>query len=178
MGFFFRYLHLPRFKSYDIIPSIILFQKATDFMSEVITYMGYQWITVNNGIVTVGINEEGAADLGEEITVHLPEQDDVVMPGKVCGEVETESGNLNLYCPVAGTIVEVNETVIENPTILLEDPVDEGWLFKVEADDPDKIDLVSIRNSSEDDDDDDDDEDEYEDDEEDEDSSRRGRDDD
>ncbi len=134
-------------------------------MSDIITYMGYEWISVVDGVVTIGINEDGASDLGDDITLHLPEEDDVVMPGKVCGEIETDSGTLNIYCPVAGTVLEVNEAVLENPELLLEDPTDEGWLFKVEADDPDKIDLVSIKNTSSDD-DDDEDEEEPEDDEE------------
>jgi len=138
--------------------------------------MGYEWISVVDGVVTIGINEDGAADLGDDITLHLPEEDDVVMPGKVCGEIETDSGTLNIYCPVGGTVLEVNEAVLENPELLLEDPTDEGWLFKVEADDPDKIDLVSIKNTSSDDDEDEEEEDDdYEDDEDD---DRPNRDDD
>lgn len=150
-------------------------------MSDAINYMGYEWITVEGGIVTIGLTEDAVGDLSEDITLNLPEQDDVVMAGKTCGEVESENGNLNLYSPVSGTVIEINEAVLENPAMLFEDPSDEGWLFKIEADDPDKLDQISLRAKSYEDDededeDDDDDDDDY--DEDDEDGGGRDRDDD
>jgi len=143
------------------------------------TYMGYEWISVEDGVVTLGLTEDAVSDLSDELTLNLPEQDDVVSAGKVCGDIESDNGNLNLYSPVSGTIIEVNDAVLENPTLLQEDPTDEGWLFKVEADDPEKLDRLSLRTKASDDEDDSDeeDEDEDEDDEEDEgDDSRRGED--
>lgn len=121
------------------------------------SYMGYEWISVEDGVVTVGLSEEAASDLSEDIVLNLPEQDDVVSSGKVCGDIESSNGNLNLYSPVSGTIIEVNDAVLENPDLLQEDPIDEGWLFKVEADDPDKLDRLSLNTTSSDDDDEDDD---------------------
>lgn len=131
------------------------------------TYMGYEWITVEDGVVTVGITEDAATDLSDDIVLNLPEQDDVVNSGKVCGDIESGNGNLNLYSPVSGTIIEVNEAVLENPDLIQEDPTDEGWLFRVEADDPDKLDRLSLQMSRQDDEDEDaDDEEDEEDDEE------------
>src|SRR6185312_1630224 len=95
-------------------------------------------------------------------TLNLPAVEDSLLAGKVCGDIESDNGNLNLYCPVSGTVIEINEAVLENSTLLQEDPTDEGWLFKVEADDPDKLDRISLR-ARPDDDEDDDDEDEDED---------------
>lgn len=137
-------------------------------MSEQMTYMGYEWIRVDDGVVTVGLTEDAVADLSEEVTLNLPDQDDVVSAGKICGDIESDNGNLNIYCPVSGSVLEVNEAVLENPDLLQDDPTDEGWLFKVEADDPDKLDSLSLKMGSSDD-DDEDDEDEDEDDEDDED---------
>ena len=151
-------------------------------MSDIISYMGYEWITVEDGIVTIGISEEAASDLSDDLILNLPEQDDVVMAGKACGDIESENGNLNIYSPVSGTVIEVNEAILENPSLILEDPSDEGWLFKVEADDADKLDQISLRAKSyedeDDEDDDEDDEDEDDVDDEDDDSGRRNRDDD
>ncbi len=145
-------------------------------MSDVISYMGYEWITVEDGIVTIGISEDAASDLSDDLILNLPEQDDAVMAGKVCGDIESENGNLNIYSPVSGTVMEVNEAVLENPALIFEDPTDEGWLFKVEADDADKLDQISLRAKSfEDDDDDDDDEEEDEDLENDDDGESRDR---
>jgi glycine cleavage system H protein len=133
-------------------------------MSDIISYMGYEWITVENGVVTIGISEDAAGDLSEDLILSLPEQDDAVMAGKVCGDIESENGNLNIYSPVSGTVIEVNEAVLENPALIFEDPTDEGWLFKVEADDADKLDQISLRAKSFEDEDDEDEDDEDEDD--------------
>lgn len=139
-------------------------------MNDTITYMGYEWISVEDGIVTVGLTDDAVSDLSDQITLNLPEADDSVLAGKVCGDVESDNGNLNLYCPVSGTVIEVNDAVLENPGLLQEDPTDEGWLFKVEADDPDKLDRISLHGRPNDEDADDDDDDD--DDEDDEDSER------
>lgn len=138
-------------------------------MDETIRYMDYLWVTSEDGVVTVGVDEDAAADLSDELTLNLPEEDDVVMAGKVCGDIESESGNLNLYSPVSGTVLEVNEAILDNPSLILEDPLDEGWLFKVEADDPAQIDKLrkspaaATDEDDEEEDDDLDDEDDYDD---------------
>lgn len=113
-------------------------------MNEFINYMGYQWLQESDGLLTIGINEEGLSELGENLKVHLPEIDGAVEPGQVCGEIETESGQMNLYCPVDGHVVEINEAVIENPDLLFEDCMDEGWLFKVEIDDPENFSVMNF----------------------------------
>jgi glycine cleavage system H protein len=136
-------------------------------MSEQINYMNYEWISIDDGVVTVGLTEEAVDDLSEEFVLNLPEQDDSVSAGKVCGDIESDNGNLNLYSPVSGTVLEVNESLLENLELLIEDPTDEGWLFKIEADDPEKLDKLTGKLAAykSDEDDDDDDEDDEEDDE-------------
>ncbi|OFZ12255.1 MAG: hypothetical protein A2Z20_04350 [Bdellovibrionales bacterium RBG_16_40_8] len=121
--------------------------------------MGYEWLSIEDGVVTVGLTEDAITDLSDDVTLNLPEQDDSVSGGKICGDIESNNGTLNLYSPVSGTIIEVNEAVLENPDLLQEDPTDEGWLFKIEADDPEKLDRLSIRATNHDDDDKDDDDD-------------------
>jgi glycine cleavage system H protein len=147
-------------------------------MSDSINYMGHEWITIDGAVVTVGLTEDAVGDLSEGLILNLPEQDDSVMAGKVCGDIESENGNLDLYSPVSGTIIEINEAILENPGMLFEDPSDEGWLFKVEADDPDKLDQISLRAKPFDDDDDDDEDDDDDDSDEDDDDEERSSDDD
>ena len=146
-------------------------------MSDPQTYMGYHWISIDDGVVTVGLSEDSVADLTDQIVLNLPAVDDSVLGGKVCGEVESDSGTINLYSPVTGTVIEINDSVLENPELLQEDPMDEGWLFKVEADDPEKLERPLHRAHSTDDDDEDEDEEEDED-EDDEDSDHHDGDDD
>ena len=137
-------------------------------MDEQIAYMGYLWVSSEDGVVTIGVDEEAASDLSDDLTLNLPEEDDVVMAGKICGDIESENGNLNLYSPVSGTVLEINEAILDNPSLILEDPLDEGWLFKIEADDPSQLDKLRKKPTSNADDDEDedesDDDDDYDDD--------------
>ena len=97
-----------------------------------ITYMGYQWILVADGGITIGINEQGLEEFSEITAAALPSDGEEVVPDEVCGELETDQGPMNLYSPVEGNIVELNEAVVENPSLIVEDPYGDGWLFKVE----------------------------------------------
>ncbi len=124
---------------------------------EFIPFMGYEWIQIDGGNVTVGISEEGLAELGEISAINLPAENEEVNPDEICGEIETSDGPMNLYSPVEGKIIEINAAVVENPSLLLEDPYGDGWLFRVEAEDADDLEDI--------DEDEEDDEDEEEDDE-------------
>jgi glycine cleavage system H protein len=113
-------------------------------MKDLITYMGYEWLMVEDGVVTIGVNETGLEELSDISKVTLPSVDDEVVPDEICGEIETDSGLLNLYCPVEGQVVEINEAVIEDPNLLSEDPYGDGWLFKVEAKNDSELDELAL----------------------------------
>ncbi|MGE0764131.1 MAG: glycine cleavage system protein H [Bdellovibrionales bacterium] len=102
-------------------------------MKELMTYMGYEWVMNEDGILTVGINDDGLAELTEVTKVNLPNVDDEVNTDEICGEIETDSGPLNLYSPVEGQVIEINEAVLEDPNLITEDSYGDGWLFRVEA---------------------------------------------
>ena len=127
---------------------------------DVRNFMGYLWIRKEDGIITIGINEDGLEDFEEITSVDLPAEQEKVDEDVVIGTLETDDGPLDIYSPVSGTVIEINSQVIEDPSIIMEDPYEEGWLIRIEADDED---------ADEDDDEDDDDEDEDEEDEDDED---------
>ena len=101
--------------------------------NDVRNFMGYLWIQEEDGIVTIGINEEGLADFEEITSVDLPAEHDKVEADEVCGTVETDDGPLDIYSPVSGTVLEVNSAVIDDPTLIQKDPFEEGWLIRVEA---------------------------------------------
>ncbi|MBX7232016.1 MAG: glycine cleavage system protein H [Bdellovibrionales bacterium] len=111
-------------------------------MDDLVTYMAYEWLLVEDGVVTIGINEDGLEELSEIGKINLPSVDDEVNTEEICGEIETDSGPLNLYSPVDGQIVEINEAVIEDPNLIIEDPYGDGWLFKVEAKDAKELDEI------------------------------------
>lgn len=110
--------------------------------SDTITYMGHHWLEINGDEITVGINDDTAADIDEIQKLLLPEQGEEFEADDVCGELETSDGPVNLYAPVSGTISEVNAAVIEDPQLIIEDPLDEGWLFKIEAKDQAEVDQL------------------------------------
>lgn len=121
-------------------------------MKDLITYMGYEWVMNEDGILTIGINEDGLAELTEISGINLPAVDDEVTTEEICGEIETDSGPLNLYSPVEGVIIEINEAVIEDPTLILEDSYGDGWIFRVEAKNSGDVDeLVSASTNDKDD---------------------------
>lgn len=105
-----------------------------------ITYMGHHWIQINGDEITVGINDDAVAEIDAITKLLLPEQGENFETDDVCGEIETSDGPLNLYVPVTGSISEVNTAIIEDPNLILEDPFDEGWLYKVEGTDQAEID--------------------------------------
>ena len=97
------------------------------------------WVAVDDDIVTVGINDEGLEDFDMVESVSMPVENTNVTVDEVCGELETDQGPVNLYSPVDGMVIEVNEAVVQNPKLIFDDPFGDGWLFHVNASDPEKI---------------------------------------
>lgn len=121
-------------------------------------FMGYMWIQNEDNIVTLGLSEDSLEDFEEINSIELPAEQEVVEADTVIGTIETDDGPLDIYAPVSGTVIEVNSQVLEDSSIIMEDPTEEGWLIKIEADDDSE--------DEEDEEDDDDDEEDFEDEEE------------
>lgn len=115
------------------------------------TYMRYLWIHKVDNVYTIGINEEGLEDIVEITSVDLPTENETIEADVVCGTIETDDGSLDIYSPVSGKVIEINQAVIDDPELIQEDPYD-GWLIRVESDD----DMDDEDNDDDDDDDDDD----------------------
>jgi glycine cleavage system H protein len=91
------------------------------------------WYQEVDGIVTIGINEEGLADITEITSVDIPPEQEKVEEDAVIGTIETDDGPLNIYSPVEGIVIEVNAQALEDPSLIQEDPYEEGWLLRIEA---------------------------------------------
>jgi glycine cleavage system H protein len=122
---------------------------------DVKNFMGYLWVREEDGIITIGINEDGLEDFEEISSIELPAEQEKVDSDVVIGTLETDDGPLDIYSPVSGTVVEINSQVVDDPSMIMEDPYEEGWLIRIEADE----DLDDEDEDDEDDDDDEDDED-------------------
>ncbi|MEU9575061.1 glycine cleavage system protein GcvH [Streptomyces massasporeus] len=92
----------------------------------------HEWLSAaEDGVSTVGITEHAANALGDVVFVQLPEVGDSVSAGETCGELESTKSVSDLYSPVSGEITEVNEDVVNDPSLVNSAPFEGGWLFKV-----------------------------------------------
>ena len=96
----------------------------------------HEWLsTAEDGVSTVGITEHAANALGDVVYVQLPEVGDTVTAGETCGELESTKSVSDLYSPVTGEVVEANQDVVDDPSLVNSAPFEGGWLFKVKVTD-------------------------------------------
>ncbi|TDT30344.1 glycine cleavage system H protein [Streptomyces sp. BK208] len=92
----------------------------------------HEWLSgAEDGASTVGITEHAANALGDVVFVQLPEVGDQVTAGETCGELESTKSVSDLYSPVSGEVTEVNEDVVNDPSLVNSAPFEGGWLFRV-----------------------------------------------
>ncbi|MET8332622.1 glycine cleavage system protein GcvH [Streptosporangium canum] len=93
----------------------------------------HEWISgIDDGLtLTVGITAYAAEALGDVVYVQVPEVGTAVSPGDAVGEVESTKSVSDIFAPVGGEIVEVNQAVVDDPSLVNSDSYGEGWLFRV-----------------------------------------------
>ncbi len=96
----------------------------------------HEWIRVSDNIGTVGITLFATKELGEVVFVELPKVGDTFKSGDAFGNVESVKAVSELFIPVAGEVIEVNEDLGSSPEILNEDPYIKGWLIQIQMKDP------------------------------------------
>ena len=92
----------------------------------------HEWVSESGGVATVGISDFAQAQLGDVVFLELPGVGTKVSPGASFGAIESVKAASDLYSPVEGTVVEVNEAVTSSPETVNGDPYGEGWLIKVQ----------------------------------------------
>ena len=91
----------------------------------------HEWVRVEGEVCVLGITEFAQQELGEVVFVELPEVGQVFDAGDELGTIESVKAVAEIYTPVAGEVLEVNDTVVDDPELLNEDPHGEGWLLKI-----------------------------------------------
>lgn len=91
----------------------------------------HEWVKAEEGALTIGITDHAQTMLGDLVYVELPEVETNFDGGQECAVVESVKAAADIYCPVSGEVVEINEAVIENPQLINEDPYGKGWLMRV-----------------------------------------------
>ncbi|KTD17740.1 glycine cleavage system protein GcvH [Legionella jordanis] len=104
----------------------------------------HEWLRADGNEFTVGITEHAQELLGDMVFVDLPEEGDEINAGEEIAVVESVKAASDVYAPISGVIVAVNQEVSENPALLNKDPYGEGWLVKIQARDEEELnDLLS-----------------------------------
>ena len=99
----------------------------------------HEWLRIDGeGRATVGISDHAQGLLGDLVYVELPAVGDEVQAGNACAVVESVKAASDVYAPVSGTVVEVNEVLADKPETINEDAFGEGWLFVLEMSEPDQ----------------------------------------
>jgi len=92
----------------------------------------HEWLSpAEDGVATVGITEFAANSLGDVVFAQLPEVGSTVTAGDTCGELGSTKSVSDLYAPVTGEVTEVNEDVVDDPSLVNSAPFEGGWLFRV-----------------------------------------------
>ena len=100
----------------------------------------HEWVDVlEDGTAVVGITDYAQTLLGELVYVGLPDAGDVIDMEDDAAVVESVKAASDVYCPVDGQIVDVNESLIDEPGLVNTSPYDKGWLFKIQVDKPEQL---------------------------------------
>jgi glycine cleavage system H protein len=100
----------------------------------------HEWLAAEETVATVGITDHAQEQLGEIVYIELPSVGEKVSKDDPFGVVESVKAVSDIYAPVSGTVLEVNEDLAESPEVVNEDPYGDGWLIKVRVSDPADLD--------------------------------------
>jgi glycine cleavage system H protein len=102
-----------------------------DYPEDLLYTEEHEWVRVEDDVCVVGITQFAQEELGEVVFVELPEVGQVFDAGDEIGTIESVKAVAEVYTPVAGEILEINEAVADEPELINDDPHHDGWLIKV-----------------------------------------------
>ena len=108
----------------------------SEIPSELRFTSSHEWIrTMDDGHLEIGITDHAQELLGDMVYVELPEVGNTVNAGEDCAVVESVKAASDIYSPIGGEIVEINDQLAESPETVNNDPYGDGWLFRIQPDD-------------------------------------------
>jgi len=102
----------------------------------------HEWIAVEGDVATVGITDYAQGQLGDVVFVELPDEGKAFAIGDQAAVVESVKAAAEVYAPISGEIVEVNEALNDKPELVNEDATGDGWFFKIQIDDATELDSL------------------------------------
>ncbi|SMC44284.1 glycine cleavage system H protein [Desulfocicer vacuolatum DSM 3385] len=100
----------------------------------------HEWVGVEGDVATIGINDYAQDQLGEVVFVEVPEVGDTFDAEDEFGTVESVKAVSELYCPIAGEVVAINEDLEDAPELVNESPYEKGWIMKIKVADASELD--------------------------------------
>lgn len=110
----------------------------------------HEWVEISGDIATVGITDHAQAELSDVVFVDLPDVGSTVASGDAVAVVESVKAASDIYTPLSGEIVEVNEELNADPALVNADPYGAGWIYKIRVDDPSELDELMTSSDYED----------------------------
>ena len=99
----------------------------------------HEWVRVDGNVATIGITDYAQSELGDIVYVELPNVGDKTKQMEPFGTIEAVKAVSDLYAPLTGKVVEVNEALADSPDLVNKDPYGEGWMIRVEMADPSEL---------------------------------------
>jgi glycine cleavage system H protein len=99
----------------------------------------HEWVNVVGNVATIGITDFAQSELGDIVFVEFPELNSTVEKGQSAGSIEAVKTVADLYMPISGTVIAVNENLDDNPEAVNDTPYGDGWMVKVEIANQDEI---------------------------------------
>ena len=99
----------------------------------------HEWVNVDGDVATIGITDFAQGELGDIVFVEFPDLNSTVEKGKSAGTIEAVKTVADLYMPISGTVIAVNENLDNNPEAVNDTPYSDGWMVKIEIANQDEI---------------------------------------
>ena len=118
-------------------------------MSEVKFSKEHEWIIVSGDIATIGITKHATEQLGDIVFTELPDKGSNVEKDKTAGVVESTKAASDVYTPISGEVVEINQSIVDDPSKINSDPEGSAWFFKLKIKDKSEIDSLMSKDEYE-----------------------------
>lgn len=100
----------------------------------------HEWVNVEAGVATIGISEYAQDELGDVVFVDLPQVGSQIESGDEFGSIESVKAVSELFAPVSGEVVEINENLADRPELVNSDPWGDGWMLRIKVSDESELD--------------------------------------
>ena len=110
-----------------------------NFPSDLLYTPSHEWVRIVDGVATVGITDFAQDSLGDVVYFDMPDVGDAFSKGDTLGEVESVKAVSDVYAPLSGEVIEVNDDLDDNPELINEEPYGKGWIVKLQLSASDEV---------------------------------------